>query len=55
MCIICIDFDRGVLKTNEARRALSEMRESLPAEHVRLVEQKIDDASDDEPTSPHTP
>jgi polyhydroxyalkanoate synthesis regulator phasin len=55
MCIICIDLDRGALNANEARRALSEMRTTLPEEHVRQVEEKIDDASDDEPTSPHSP
>jgi hypothetical protein len=44
MCIICIDFNRGALRPAEARRALSEMRESLPAEHVRELEQKLRDA-----------
>lgn len=43
MCMICIDFERGALKPNEARRALSEMRETLPAEHVRELERKLDD------------
>ncbi len=42
MCIICIDFDRGVLKPREARRALSEMREGLGNEHAKEVEQKLD-------------
>jgi len=55
MCIICIDFDRGALNPNEARRALSEMRDSLPADHVRQLEQKIEDADEEEPTSPHQP
>jgi hypothetical protein len=44
MCIICIDFNRGALRPAEARRALSEMRDSLPAEHVRELEQKLKDA-----------
>jgi hypothetical protein len=44
MCIICIDFERGTLKPREARRALSEMREGMDAEHVKEVEQKLDDA-----------
>ena len=41
--MICIDFERGALKPYEARRALREMRESLPAEHVRELERKLDD------------
>jgi len=44
MCLICIDFDRGALKLREARRALGEMRASLPSEHVKEVEKKLDDA-----------
>jgi hypothetical protein len=51
MCIICVDFNRGALRPAEARRALSEMRESLPAEHVRELEKKLHDA-DDAPTQP---
>jgi hypothetical protein len=41
MCIICVDFNRGALRPAEARRALREMREKLPADHVREVEQKL--------------
>jgi hypothetical protein len=41
MCIICVDFNRGALRPNEARRALREMREKLPAEHVREIEQRL--------------
>jgi hypothetical protein len=54
MCIICIDFERGALRPNEARRALREMREKLPAEHVRQLEQKLDD-SEPKSTPPRTP
>jgi hypothetical protein len=43
--MICIDFDRRVLKLDEARRALGEMRDSLDAAHVREVEKKLDDAA----------
>ncbi|HET8931783.1 MAG TPA: hypothetical protein VFN67_00010 [Polyangiales bacterium] len=46
MCIICVDFNRGALRPAEARRALSEMRDSLPAEHVRELEQKLREAGD---------
>jgi hypothetical protein len=44
MCIICIDFARGVLQPSEARRALREMRETLPPGHAHEVEQKLDEA-----------
>jgi hypothetical protein len=47
MCIICIDFNRGALRPAEARRALSEMRDSLPAEHVREIERTLREAGDD--------
>ena len=49
MCIICIDFDRGALRPAEARRALREMREKLPPEHVRELERKLADAGDPQP------
>ena len=44
MCIICIDFDRGALKPQEARRALREMRGGLEASHAKEVEKKLDEA-----------
>ncbi|HEY6557974.1 MAG TPA: hypothetical protein VI072_11905 [Polyangiaceae bacterium] len=44
MCIICVDFDRGALKLNEARRALGEMRAELEDAHVAELEQKLDEA-----------
>jgi hypothetical protein len=49
MCIICIDFERGALRPQEARRALREMRGGLDAAHVREVEKKLADA---EPATP---
>ena len=50
MCIICLDFDRGALKLNEARRALGEMRVSLAPEHVAEVEAKLAAAEDEDET-----
>lgn len=50
MCIICIDFERGALRPQEARRALREMRGGLDAAHVKEVEQKLADA--EPPSSP---
>ena len=44
MCLICIDFDRGALKLNEAKRALGEMRSKLEPEHLKEVEQKLEAA-----------
>ena len=44
MCLICVDFDRGALKLREARRALGEMRSTLPAQHLKEVERKLDEA-----------
>jgi hypothetical protein len=44
MCMICIDLDRGTLRPNEARRALSEMRAALPPGHAEDVEQKVEEA-----------
>jgi hypothetical protein len=53
MCIICVDFDRGALKPEEARRALTELRGTLSKEHVRELEQMLDEAEDD--SDPPTP
>jgi hypothetical protein len=44
MCMICIDFERGALRPQEARRALREMRDGLDAAHVKAVEKKLDEA-----------
>ena len=44
MCIICIDFERGALRPQEARRALREMRTSLGESHAKEVEQKLEQA-----------
>jgi hypothetical protein len=54
MCIICLDLARGALRPAEARRALREMRESLPAGHAQEVEQKLEEAEESDP-QPNTP
>ena len=41
MCLICIDFDRGKLTTQEARRAMGEMVVKLDKSHLAEVERKI--------------
>ncbi|MET0794527.1 MAG: hypothetical protein ABW061_23605 [Polyangiaceae bacterium] len=47
MCIICIDFERGALRPQEARRALREMRSGLDAEHAKEIEKKLNEAEPD--------
>jgi len=41
MCLICIDFDKGKLTTQEARRAMGEMIVKLDKSHLAEVETKI--------------
>ena len=41
MCLICIDFDRGKLTTQEARRAMGEMVTKIDQSHLAEVERKI--------------
>jgi hypothetical protein len=55
MCIICVDFDRGALKLDEARRAFGEMRSTLDAAHAREVADKLDDAEHEGAVPPTQP
>jgi hypothetical protein len=48
MCLICIEFDKAAMTAKEARRALGEMRVALPADHVREVEAKLEEAEEAE-------
>lgn len=48
MCLICIDIARGALRPVEGRRALREMRDSLPPGHAQEVERKLAEAERDE-------
>ena len=41
MCIICIEFEQGKLKLGEAVRNYGEIKDSLPIEHQKEVEEKI--------------
>jgi len=52
MCIICIDFERGALRPQEARRALREMREEMGAAHAKEVEEKLAKAEASVPPQP---
>lgn len=44
MCMICVEFQKQRMTTDEARRALGEMIGDLDRDHVREVEEMIDDA-----------
>ena len=44
MCIICVNFEKGRLTTQEARRALGEMVTTLDKEHVREIEEQLEKA-----------
>jgi hypothetical protein len=48
MCVICIDIDRSVLTSSEARRNLNEMCDSLESNHIKTVYDKIMDLIDRE-------
>lgn len=44
MCIICIDYQKGLLTAAEANRALGEMADDLGPEHVAEVLAMLDEA-----------
>jgi hypothetical protein len=46
MCIICLDFEKGRMTSQEARRALGEMVKKLDAKHVTEVEKTLREADD---------
>ncbi len=41
MCMICVDFMKQKMTTQDARRALREMRDGMDPEHAREVSQMI--------------
>jgi len=41
MCIICVEFKKGNLKLGDAVRNYGELKESLPIEHQKEVEEKL--------------
>jgi|AP45_3_1055517.scaffolds.fasta_scaffold70473_1 hypothetical protein len=50
MCLICVDFQKQKMTTQDARRALREMSSTLDDEHVKEVremirKQELEDAS----------
>lgn len=44
MCMICVEFQKQRMTTDEARRALGEMIGDLESDHVREVERMIAEA-----------
>jgi hypothetical protein len=44
MCLICVEFQKQKMTVLEARRAFREMSVSLEAEHIREVEDMLDQA-----------
>lgn len=44
MCLICIEIAKSKMTVKEARAQLREMREGMPREHLREVEQKLEEA-----------
>lgn len=48
MCLICIEFEKQRMTAGEARRALGEMIDDMEPDHVREVEEMIDDAEQDD-------
>ena len=41
MCIVCVEFQQRRLTFREARNALREMRDTLPADHVEALEEEL--------------
>ncbi len=41
MCLICVDFQKQKMTTQDARRALREMASSLGEEHAKEVREMI--------------
>jgi hypothetical protein len=44
VCIICLDFQKGLMTAREARRALGEMVPKIGAKHAEEVERLVRDA-----------
>ncbi|MGD0674006.1 MAG: hypothetical protein ABSC94_01225 [Polyangiaceae bacterium] len=55
MCIICLDFEKGRMTANEARRALREMVPKVGAKHAEEVERALREAEAKAGTSSHGP
>lgn len=48
MCLICIEFQAGRMRASDARNALVEARAFLSPEHIREVEELIEEDESDE-------
>jgi len=47
MCKICVDFQKDRMTLQDARRAYSEMVDTLDPDHAREVEQMLDEAQEE--------
>ena len=41
MCLICIEYEKGKLKAEEALKNLMELKENLDPEHVKELQNRI--------------
>ena len=41
MCIICVEFQKQLITTNEARGILSEMQSTIEPEHLVEIERML--------------
>jgi hypothetical protein len=46
MCIICVDFEKGRMTSNEARRALGEMVVKVGSKHAQELERTLREADE---------
>ena len=47
MCLICVDFQKGRMTTQDAKRALREMSESIGKTHTKEVREMIQKAEEE--------
>lgn len=52
MCLICVEIAKSKMTVREARAQLREMREGMPREHLREVEEKLAQAESAETAEP---
>ncbi len=55
MCMICVDFQRERMTILDARRAYSEMVETMEPEHAREVREMLDEAEANEEQEDESP
>jgi len=53
MCMICVEFQKGMLTIREARFNLAESSESLTPEHVKELKKLLNKAEEDQIEEAH--